>query len=53
MYYRYVDVILNLIRLAGDYVSEEVGSNPKTFPLDLKLLFLIFSWLCIITSLIS
>ena len=23
-YIRYVDVILNLIRLAGDYVSEEV-----------------------------
>ena len=25
---RYVDVILNLIRLAGDYVSEEVHVVP-------------------------
>lgn len=24
MIFRYVDVILNLIRIAGDYVSEEV-----------------------------
>lgn len=24
LYLRYVDVILNLIRIAGDYVSEEV-----------------------------
>ena len=39
----YVDVILNLIRLAGDYVSEEVGSTQiiKTFPLDFKYLFFI------------
>ena len=39
---RYVDVILNLIRLAGDYVSEEVAQIPKSFPLDFKIAFLDF-----------
>ena len=29
----YVDVILNLIRLAGDYVSEEVGTYGLSDPL--------------------
>lgn len=32
----YVDVILNLIRIAGDYVSEEVSSK-----LDIHILILI------------
>ena len=39
---RYVDVILNLIRLAGDYVSEEVGSNPKNLSFGFKIAFLDF-----------
>lgn len=33
----YVDVILNLIRISGDYVSEEVGvSDPSSSPAEYR-----------------